>query len=91
MPQDVIDCVHSLARRSYANQGLTFAWRTEEEMPNALDDIDDDSDDEHAYIYNSDDDDDDENTHDDDLNGPDPLDLPVAGALSNAGTSPGMK
>ncbi len=66
MPQDVIDRVHSLARRSYANRRLTFAWRSGEEMSNALDDIDNDSHDEHAY-YNSDDDDDDENTYNDDL------------------------
>ncbi len=87
MPQDVIDRVHSLARRSYANQGLTFAWRTGKEIPSALNEIDDDSDGEHAYVYSSDDDDDDtqdDGATDDEID-PDPLDLPITGVPEEQG------
>ncbi len=86
MPQDVIDRVHNLARRSYANKGLTFAWRNGKEILDTLHNITDNSD-------NEDDDNEDTDDHDDNTNDKDsflhdesaldPLDLPVAGVVAN--------
>ena len=57
MPQDVIDRVHTLARRAAASVALTFADRTGEVIP----DYDDDDDDNDAdYIPGAEDDDEDE-------------------------------
>ena len=69
MPQDVINRVHTLARRSAANVALTYADRFGETIPD--DDDDDDGDDD--YIPNDDDDDDDDYPFDanDDDNAPD--------------------
>ncbi len=36
MPQDVIERVHKLARRSYINLELTFAWRNGKEIPDTI-------------------------------------------------------
>ncbi len=83
MPQDVIDRVHKLARRSYTNQGLTFAWRNGEEIPDTIEEMDDDSDDDDEYIndgsnYDDDADHSTQSSSDEDI-AADPLDLPVAG------------
>lgn len=52
MPQDVVDRVHTLARRAAANVALTFADRHGDIIPNEDDDDDNDAD----YIPNADDD-----------------------------------
>jgi hypothetical protein len=89
MPQDVIDRVHTLARRSNANRDLTFAWRD----GTAIDDDDDDdntdsewepeSDDDSDYELVSTSDDDGTSSHDsrddEDDTPPEVFDLPLAG------------
>jgi hypothetical protein len=83
MPQDVIDWVHTFARRSNANRALLFAWRDGTPIANDDDDTD-------GTEYNpsdkSDSEDDDSYTDEchDDANEeypPDALDIPIAGVL----------
>ena len=66
MPQDVIDRVHTLARRAAANVALTFADRTGDIIP----DYDDDDDNDDDYIPGDDDDDDDASDDADDVDYP---------------------
>jgi hypothetical protein len=85
MPQDVIDRVHVLARRSNANRDLTFAWRDGTAIADNADEDDDDDDSDYdpdEPDYDSDAESDAESTHepDDDEEIPvDGLDLPLAG------------
>ena len=59
MPNEVIDCIHALARRNRAANGITFGWRDGTPI---LDDEDDDNDmadpDYNPDHYDSEDDDD---------------------------------
>ena len=84
MPQDVIDRVHTFARRSNANHALLFAWH--DGTPIADDDHDTDvtkynpldksaSEDDESYT---------DECHDDADNEypPDALDIPIAGVLN---------
>jgi len=86
MPQEVIERVHTLARRGHAARNLTFAWRNGQEIKDNLEDVTDDSDDE--YI--------DDNTavsdegastasepRDDADDFMDPLDFPIAGVIDD--------
>jgi hypothetical protein len=83
MPQDVIDRVHTFARRSNANRALLFAWRDGTPITDDADDADDtesnpsdksDSEDDDSYTGDCHDDADDEYP-------PDALDIPFAGVL----------
>jgi hypothetical protein len=87
MPQDVINRVHVLGRRSHATRNLVFQWS---DGTSIQDDIDDGSDD--GYQPESDDDsydsdenyDSDSNDNNDSDDGnyvPDPLDIPIAGVI----------
>jgi hypothetical protein len=84
MPQDVIERVHLMARRSNANRDLTFAWHNGTAIADEDDDDDDsdydpddDDDEDHGYSDSEsavdDDDDDDED------DGVDDTDQPTAG------------
>jgi hypothetical protein len=64
IPQDVIDRVHALARRSNVNRDLTFAWRD----GTAIDDDDKDSDADPDWEPDSDDESDDSSVSDEDDN-----------------------
>ncbi len=66
MPQEVIEREHILARHSYANRGLTLAWRDGAAIPNSLNNVDDDSDDKYMNDdegHDNDDDDDDDDQY----------------------------
>ena len=66
MPNDVIDCVHHMARQQRANHGLIFGDRHQNtSVDNYWDDSDDDSDDE-SYHPEDDQHDDDDDDHFDD-------------------------
>jgi hypothetical protein len=85
MPQDVIDRVHTFARRSNANRELLFAWR--DGTPINDDEADDTSDTDYNPDSDSDDDDD-LSTDDQDNDGndeypPDNLDMPIAGVVDD--------
>jgi hypothetical protein len=84
MPQDVIDRVHTFARRCNANKNILFAWR--DGTPIADDEAD--SDDDEDYDPNKSDDDsygsdtsDNENKSDDEYI--DALDMPIAGVMDD--------
>jgi hypothetical protein len=73
MPAEIIDRVHTLARRQAADPGLLFTDRTGTPL---VDPEDDDSDDE-SYQYASEQDDDEDLVLDDDADGP------IAGVYAN--------
>ena len=67
MPNDVIDCVHHMARQQRANHGLIFRDRHRNtSVDNYWDDGDDDSDDESYHLEDDQHDDDDDDDHFDD-------------------------
>ena len=77
IPQDVIDRVHTMARRAAANVALTFGDRFGEIIPDNDDDDDDDGD----YIPNDEDTDDDEYPFDEADDAPDDDPDDIAGVM----------
>ena len=88
MPQDVIDCVHVLARRSRANRNVTFADREGNSIDkNDEDDPESDSDDsdDEDYLPDVDSSADDSGDDNDDVDNiqPDPVYVIIAGVDDN--------
>jgi hypothetical protein len=97
MPKEVINRVHTFARRSNANRELLFAWRdgtpveAEEGEENADDDINDtdynpdsdsdDSDEDDTFIQDQQDHQDEDEEPEATHELPDPIDMPIAGVV----------
>jgi hypothetical protein len=89
MPKEVIDRVHTFARRSNANRNLLFAWRDGTPIEDDANDSDDDDYEPEDEEYDTDSEDDsddssqdeDDDDHDGDDEPIDALDLPIAGVL----------